>query len=103
MADKAMLEPKYKSQLERSASGRFSGGDELIEKNMTESRHKLLMLERINNRNKWHWGRIPKEYQESIARISAVSSLDRQPTLLMMETDTTSSIRGELPQTRVEL
>ena len=104
MADKAMHDPKYKVQLQNSVSGRCSWKDKAIEWDMTEFRHKLLMLSQIEDDTcHRHSRRVPKVYRNSITKLSAVSLPNKRSLLLVRDADTSPHLSGGLLQIRVGL
>ena len=104
MADKAMYDPKYKLQLEKTASGK-GRMNVAIEDDMTKIRHKIVMLNKLERKNHQHnremrnaeFGRDPR-----CALISAVSLSCRLLASTMKKTNTATD-RGELLPIRVEL
>ena len=80
MAEKAMHDLGYKSQLERSAFEKENRVNRTIENDMTKIRHKLLMVSKIEDRNRQHRREMVngREARTKCSLISAVSLRGRQ-------------------------
>lgn len=105
MAEKAMHDPKYRLQLERSASNKETLRSVAIEDDVTKFRNRLLMLHKLEDETCQHRRKSPNAIYNEKTNYEVmpwVSLLGRWLVVLIHDTNIAAT-RGKLLQILVEL